>query len=372
VAAHQLVLDFRAVDKELNFTFARNSDGSWSVSVSRTTGLELPMYNHQYLDLPFSTIKFTHIDENTIIYAGRNENTFTMDATVQTSGGEFPGRLIGGEGRRPIEVNVGSVLRTIDTALGFGLPGLGVSNTIDISSVSASGWTHCDAGSSLKSLFSAASLGSFFGKTQPHVPGLLPGRFENIENIHYGAGFNLLIGSGIMPSTGDGATAGDHAKDFLMGLPDASFGANTFSVGSGILGTAWKMIRSGNIGSLLAGMGVHLLAGMSGGDTYKFDGLWGAAGVVELPDLNIGGVAAPEFFDTLDFSAIKGDLDITVVQGSADFTDLVELMAGKMGADWPHSLGVGSNFVMVTAHNALLDSLVPDTSWLPFAEGGYS
>ena len=54
--------------------------------------------------------------------------------------------------------------------------------------------------------------------------------------------------------------------------------------------------------------GLHVMSGMTGGDTYVFEGFWLGAAVLEGPSVNAAGVDLNFGYDTLDFSAIQSDL----------------------------------------------------------------
>ena len=67
---------------------------------------------------------FTHVDENTVVYGGRNENTFALGRDAV-----FRGTIIGGSGRK----NIATVLLPAFSALA-GTPGKGVTvqNTVNL------------------------------------------------------------------------------------------------------------------------------------------------------------------------------------------------------------------------------------------------
>ena len=96
-AESALVIDFRNVSKALKFAFAKEADGSISLTVTQpgNVGLsfieELPIIGDGANER--NALKFTNLDANATVFAGRNQNTFVIKHGV-----EFAGSLIGGEG----------------------------------------------------------------------------------------------------------------------------------------------------------------------------------------------------------------------------------------------------------------------------------
>ncbi|MCA9148620.1 MAG: DUF4347 domain-containing protein, partial [Planctomycetales bacterium] len=91
-----LILDFRQVTEELNFSFEPTEDGSTTLVVTKTQRLELPLVGSLSDEvIQYNAIRFSHVDENTTLFGGREANTFVLkgDAT-------FDGTVIGGEGFR--------------------------------------------------------------------------------------------------------------------------------------------------------------------------------------------------------------------------------------------------------------------------------
>ena len=172
------------------------------------------------------------------------------------------------------------------------------------------------------------------------------GTVRNVDGINYGPGINVLIGSNTDLETAQGsfqdlmsgsASFGDFVEGFFGSGLQA--GNDTFEVGGNLLNLAkdWLISQSETasglqeklennypfVNSLVDSMlgpwfggtvapGAHLLAGLSGGDTYRFSGIWGAAAVLELPDVEVVGVSVPEGFDTLDLSEAEADVTIDV------------------------------------------------------------
>ena len=193
-----------------------------------------------------------------------------------------------------------------------------------------------------------------------------------MSNITYGAGVNLLLGSNVaiyesLLAKNSSATS----KNALFTDGSFSLGKNVFEVGGNLLSSLFgddrtsdgrfggstgqdvaKFITDMLTSSLLEGQlafgepviapGIHLMSGLTGGDTYKFSGLWGVAAVVEPPsvyagvDLNFG-------YDTLDFSDVSGNMtyESTVLHRQH------RRMAGTLNAlGHPMPLSIGMNLVL--------------------------
>ncbi|MCC2638882.1 MAG: hypothetical protein K0Q68_2601, partial [Moraxellaceae bacterium] len=142
------------------------------------------------------------------------------------------------------------------------------------------------------------------------------------------------------------------ALDFEDNIEDSSLGdtgQNIAKIGNSLLGTV-----AGEFIPETFSPGVHILAGMTGGDTYAFSGVWGVAAVVEVPDIVIKGVTVPEAFDTLDLSGVDADLEITVYEiTTANFATFQKLFAnvegeeGVLATNSMPALAIGSNVVIV-------------------------
>ena len=160
---NNLIIDFRACTHELEFSFKYKGDHV-ELSVKRGATLEIPIYGPKFGSFSFNEIVFTHVGANTLVYGGRNKNSFKMDSTVQQYGmlgpltnanapNFYEGKLIGGEGNRIGDLtksSVGSIFRNIlfDGNISFSgltkraeaivrgdfLPPLNVVNTVDLSS----------------------------------------------------------------------------------------------------------------------------------------------------------------------------------------------------------------------------------------------
>ncbi len=119
-------------------------------------------------------------------------------------------------------------------------------------------------------------------------------------------------------------------------------------------------------------LGVSLISGGIGGDTYKFEGgFWGLASIIETPDLyvSIGNdgqrAGIPGFFDTLDFSDVDLDLTYDIYQVSSSNIDgLKDLLTFNKKSSDPVTLELGTNIVLVSAEAAFLtDTLGLDLSF---------
>lgn len=369
---HELVLDFRAVTEELNFTF-EHEDGHTKLTINRETALGIPIYGPEFTTIEFDKIVITHIGENTTVYGGRSANTFVMDGSVQQLGNEFKGKLIGGEGRSVAltdiildDLSIAGIAGRVNDILNLNfIPDLSVTNTIDISDVSI-GLAE-ESGFQGHSLYSVGILGDnllqsggqLLNKVLPdkwgklptdraeNLPGLISGQFENIDNITYGAGINVLVGSDMFSSLIP-TSLKDKSElwDFLSGLLKG-WGGNEFALGGAgdVFSTPsdiFSSIKDGSGGkgkardglstalqSAFGNLGVHGLAGMTGGDTYKFEGIWGIAGIAEIPD-PVGLFGG----DTLDFSGVNGDIDITVESTGVKGLNKVTAIASNPFFDW--------------------------------------
>ncbi|MFV1994972.1 MAG: hypothetical protein ACC661_06005, partial [Verrucomicrobiales bacterium] len=241
-----------------------------------------------------------------------------------------------------------------------------------------------------------ASLRSTLNKLRT-APGFLAGRFANIQDIRYGGGFNVLLGTNAFPSLPEGISKSklqNFAADAALSLLDGSPGANTFQVtGPGSFGSAIAALKevknardtgapktsagAQGVQELVKNFGVHVLEGFTGGDTYSFDSIWGFGIVPELPDININGTAIPEFFDTLDFSGVGGDLNIRILEANDDQANgFFEQLGSVLGTGLTFG-GFGgvvtSNIVLVEARTPILESLIPNVELPGFlGTGGYS
>ena len=162
--------------------------------------------------------------------------------------------------------------------------------------ISYAGGTHVSpkqAGRAVKSLFTRDTTNSF----GDDYINSLPDEFRQLVSTSELLGRNNL-------SVGDG--------NFLEMLSDSLFDRIQDADGSK---------TSSNFARLLgAAPGLHLLAGLTGADTYNFAGLWGSAVVLEPPDIAVGGQGAnafPHSLDTLNFGNVESDLHVTLLQADS-------------------------------------------------------
>jgi len=211
------------------------------------------------------------------------------------------------------------------------------------------------------------------------------GTVKYMTDVAYGAGVNVMFGSNIGLSKSQWASISAARNNVSTGLEgvtpsvwDSVFdgdilGANTFEVGGNLLvplaeyaadkagiktdDSRFLKVAGGLASELLdqftLAPGVHIMSGLTGGDTYVFQGYWGAAAVLEIPDISITGTSAPEFYDTLDLGGYRGDLDFTIYQVSSSNIEILKnLFSGAttgQTAD-PPPLEIGTNVVLVQAY----------------------
>ena len=142
------------------------------------------------------------------------------------------------------------------------------------------------------------------------------GTVRNIDSVTYSSGVNLMIGSNTDLNSAfnsfkdlltQSGSFGDFVDSFFGGGLQA--GNDTFTVGGNLLNQAkdWLISQNATASSLQETLnddypfvnnlvesvlgpwfggtvapGAHLLAGLTGGDTYKFEGVWGAAAVCRV------------------------------------------------------------------------------------------
>ena len=164
------------------------------------------------------------------------------------------------------------------------------------------------------------------GDRTQHISGF-NGTIRNVSDVVYGPGVNLLVGSNAsIESTKNSfadlmagaASFGDFVSDFFgSGIAGR---CDLFYVGGNLVPAAKDWLISQNetasklqetleedypfVNSLIESAlgpwfdgtvapGAHVLAGLSGGDTYTFEGIWGAAAILEAPDVEVVGAAIP-------------------------------------------------------------------------------
>ncbi|MFO0876531.1 MAG: DUF4347 domain-containing protein [Gemmataceae bacterium] len=319
---HKLIIDFRAVSEPLSFKFKVNREtGRTSIEVtSSAKTIKLAVQNHKLL--------ITDTDENTVIYAGRYSNAFTiLGKTV------FHGQLIADGGTHSPDV-VGAI-KGVNSILGLSLPDLSIVNNLNFAPNFYSTEKARKIPLSLDLLARTVNARFDelkFGNTtlaSPHVPGFT--RVPQINNL------TVTIGGKISGLFHLDALAGTNPHPWVS-IHDT--GSDTFAIGSNLVSPQF---------------GIHLMTGWFGPDTYQFNSpLWGIAGIFEPPDVQIKGVTVPEYYDTLDFSSFFNDLDFTIVEVTTanlnTFRNLIRSLGN--GADPTNStfntLDVGMNVVVVT------------------------
>ena len=345
--------------------------------------MKLTVRSVQDLELPFvglgpewrnQTLVFTHVDKNTKIYGGRYKNTFNFDR-----GATFQGALVGGEGYGSFLNMPGSNMDKLreayswveDTMGGLSVSDLegliyNVENTLSYSNPlnpnnygTGLHWKDFvtkvnyeklapPSGSATANKIAQVALGNWAALGidalgWQETTGL-SGRIENFGDINLGdiivrSGINLVRGSDYNP------------YDTEMGNPLAVFtsGSDTISIGD-------------NYASLTPGF--HILAGGSGGDTYKFNSqYWGFSLIVDdfaapldLNNISSGNNVGDAILsgliprDVLDFSNFYSDLYFTVFEASVE--DIAALN-GYMPTDNEltnvfNYINPGASLVMVT------------------------
>jgi len=383
----KLVLDFRNVGKELSFTFADNGKGGTKLPVTRASHLPpgtpgpynlVPSFVKwlkedmgqdwitdeieagmnwlgRFLNpcmaanISFGKIVFTDVGENTVIYGGRDQNTFTVAGTAQ-----FDGLLVAGTGLRP----PGEFLLdpgNIQGLVGLDLPEIFVSNTLKYSPPGLIDLLKHPK-QNVRGLFRYVNLGGI-PKISEHAPGLNKDSLQNIDGITVGPGINVVVGSnfdsGVRWNSDTNMPTFDKTKMQLGADTITIKGTSILPIpGNNIVSKALQKMRDATF--LNQAIGVHVLSGMTGGDTYKIEAkLWGAALILEIPDITIGGVT-PECYDTLDFSGLYNNMDYFIWEVTTEnidgFTSLFQALgqtAGE-GARPTHVVDVGTNIVLAT------------------------
>ena len=353
-----LVLDFRAVNRELYFTFSPISDNDEAVkdedkavklTVRTVLDGELPIV-HLGQESRYNTIVFTHVDKNTILYGGRYTNTFNFD-----KGAAYKGHLIGGEGHGLVADFAGNrwdqirdIVEVVEsTATGLSLNDLvstlhhQVENTLSYSNpLNPYNWgTSTGAVDWISRFGTRVNLEvlknrgltdlEWYGKIAEKSAQLLVGNVAPLIDLV--PQFRETTGlSGLAENTTD-ANLGEvivrSGLNYVRGT-DYSF----LDVGQGrdnptaLLTSGADTISVGD-NPFSVTPGLHFLAGGSGADTYKFNSqLWGRAVVIDdliHPDLSLGSAGdaivdalIPQ--DTLDFSQLVQPLYFTVFELSTN------------------------------------------------------
>ena len=236
-----------------------------------------------------------------------------------------------------------------------------------------------------------------------NVPGAtgFTGVVQNMSNVTFGGGLNLLLGSNV--SFVEAALAAANttvtSPDKLFSDGSLSLGKNVFTVAGNSLAKLFGDERTGDgrydgdstalqdatklltdtlvstaidgsftIGEPTVALGLHLMSGMTGGDRYVFEGFWGAAVIIEAPSITVG-VDLNFGFDTLDFGNAGSDTIFDIYGVTTDNLDYWQSVVGAFGHPIPLSVGVN----LVIARNLVATSLVNSfsTAGGGFAEGEF-
>ncbi len=125
--------------------------------------------------------------------------------------------------------------------------------------------------------------------------------------------------------------------------------------------------------------GFHVLAGLSGGDTYKFSGFWGLAVVPEIPGVTLVGDVV-NGHDTLDFSEVGSNLRFDVWSVTTQNKDQLAAMfadANSQVTGGPNIAStlfeVGTNFIVARdstlADLPIISDFLKDTPFFEVASG---
>ena len=173
---------------------------------------------------------------------------------------------------------------------------------------------------------------SGIGNREPIVQGFQNSTLVNFYDVRNSGGFDYQVGTHLSPALADEYknSVPDEFRREISTLSGA-VGQNVMSVGVGsateqlINGftiksgeQTWKEYLKDTVVDVFREMygyfspGLHVLGGLTGPDVYKFNGFWGAALVVEPPQLVSDLV--PSSIDSLDFSAIESDLHVTIFE----------------------------------------------------------
>jgi Ca2+-binding RTX toxin-like protein len=174
-----------------------------------------------------------------------------------------------------------------------------------------------------------------------------------------------LIKSTLIPTGSPFANRIDQIQGIqnLVLDPGAKIGGALFSSGLNVL--------IGDAGSNLfehkfERLGLHILSGGTGADTYKMKDNFGFGAVLEVPDLDLFGQATPEAIDTLDLSGIIGDVEIDLYEWGALGGDLSAFIPWLDLSD----VGlIGTNVLLVNG-TGLSTTLgdIPADPWVDFLD----
>ena len=85
--------------------------------------------------------------------------------------------------------------------------------------------------------------------------------------------------------------------------------------------------------------GIHVMSGLTGGDTYNFEGFWGGALVLELPSPTVGFDFVNFGSDTLDFQPVTSTLIFDIYSVTAGNID-------EFSDKFSFPLSIGANVVI--------------------------
>ena len=331
------------------------AETSEAVYVFNTSGLsDLSLNVFKDIVSQAEYIKVNGITADTEIISGRNTNTYRVrgDAhfpgTLTLKNGPQYNSIAGFETSVPVGIEVEHGLNFAES---LKADFLGVFDNfknptlIDLSNSTAGSLTYAglkgllpslpDVGPIINAYFSArdnpgsvfSSVGTFLKES---VTNTLSANFLDAGTFQVDGIAQIVLEPGVISTLSYSAPASITNVKFGSGLNmikgDANF--NTFA-------------------SRPLGLGVHMMNGGRGGDTYKMANFWGLAAVLEVPDLTIGvggtPVPVPEALDTLDFSGFVGNITVDVY----DFNLLKDTFGTIEGIDlttWPD---ISTNFLVV-------------------------
>ncbi|MEH6909626.1 MAG: DUF4347 domain-containing protein [Oceanicoccus sp.] len=509
-----LVLDFRAVDQELIFTFKQ--DGSLEISrvediewIKRflgdgiaEIGADLADYFQEKektelgFEITFNKLVISDIDENTVIYGGRNHNVFELE-----EGTTFDGTVVGGTGFKPLKDDIFELLAANSTGLTLpeatDLSALTVVNELDLSNFGGDArvrlngnigldltrWSNIDdikidpsginvvIGSDLtgfnvnpdknnntitidggvdiirkllepvltnedKTIVevvaddpAGVADGTFTVAAQVYAEYVIDvqtdngistltliGNLENefndndvlafsvatagvtVANVDYVAVSNkttITLNQDISDDVNDTHFLRKLLTVTILAVNDEDTGRiqqiefdgdekDTFKSDS-----RFALVQGANDESFDVqqavmpheyddfNLGLNLLIGGTGGDTYVFEGgLWGAAAILEYPDVQVGGdggVGIPEYFDTLDFSGLDLNLRYDVYNVTTGNINVLRTIADRLSGSGAESgipeIEIGSNVILVSPQAALFTDLGLEIDFSDFFTG---
>lgn len=362
----QLTLDFSAVTEKLAFRFVADN----IVDIVNLGGLDptkavLDNFNQA------TTIRVEGVGANTVIISGRQENVYnvrvdpTSKAKVQFAG-EM--QLMGGLKwtRLPLtESSVPGGLSTVGHTIDLGLPI--VQDTKKLFETLGKGFVYTAQGLGQLALLKGSSewMASFkqvVDTVRVNTANLIGGdttaqKFFGLTSI------GTIEGIAKVTLLNDPTFKDDSKLQWLAAAEIANV-----TVGGGV-----NFVLGNNLANdfkvKFMRPGVHVFAGMGGPDTYSFGNLWGAAAVLDLPDLGPDtGSPVPEALDTLDFSSVlAADIHVDIYSGTLlDIAAQIrnafpadDLPPGALdGAQWLNNT-LSTNVLLVRAYEGAARGLNP-------------